>query len=243
MLLGIDHWALMRWTLHIMVYCFNQPMTPEFMRCCHMSMGRWTKSSKCSIRLESVDLPIHRTLTKELIIKPKWEIPCTMETSWRTLDRAMPDNNRLWTISILNSIMEVNHLKIWTTKTSLTLVIEMVQALLALTQVELEATESEQPMVFHKIIRLIYSIWWTRGKHLMAVKTINNKWWWLHSNSSIQPNRIIIICFQAWIHLVRTPIMGTLKSQKPLLKLNLESREPIVVQAILFTNNMRTACL
>lgn len=68
--------------------------------------------------------------------------------------------NKMWTISKHNSIMEDNHSNKWLTRMSLTPVIEMEQAHSVLTQVVLEATELEPPMVLlPKIIRLIYLIW------------------------------------------------------------------------------------
>ena len=205
-------------------------------------MDRWIKSNKCSIRQELEDLPILRIPTKELIIKPKWEILCTMETLWRTLGKAML-GNKLWIISILNSIMEASHLKIWTTRTLLIQVIEMVQARLASILVELEAIELELLTVFLKIIRLIYSTWSIREKLLMVAKTMNNKWWWLPNSSLIQL-RITIRCFQAWIlHKIRgTLTTEILRFQRQLPKLNLENRELIVVLVTQFTNNMRIAC-
>jgi len=230
----------MKWTQPIMVYCSNPLMIQGFMRCYHMLMARWTRNNRCSIRPESEDLVIHRIPTKGLRIKHKWETPCIMETSWRISGKAMLDN-KAWTISILNSIMEANHSNKWTTRTSPKRVTEMVPVHSVSTQVVLEATELELLMVWLKIIRLIYSIWWTKEKLQMEARITNNKWWWPPSSSLIQL-KTITKCYQAWTHQGRIRIMETLRSLKLLLKLNSESKEPIVVLAIQFNNNMKTAC-
>ena len=203
-------------------------------------MVKWIRNNRCSIRQESEDLVILRILINKVKIRHKWEIPCIMETSWRISDKVML-GNKTWTISILSNIMEDNHLNKWIIRTSPKQVIEMEQAPLASTQVELEAIGLELLMVLLKIIKLIYSIWWTKGKLQMEVRTTNNKWWW-PPNSSLILHRTIIKCSQAWILQVRTLIMVTPRSQKLLLKLNLESRGPIVVLVIQFNNNMKTAC-
>ena len=157
MLLETDHFQLMKWTRHIMEYYCNLQMTQEFTRCFLMLMGRRIRNNKCSIKHELVDLPILRTHRKVLNkIKLKWEIPCTMATSWKTFVRAMLVNNRYLRItSILNNIMVVNTSKI--NKTLPVPVIEMEPAHLVLIQVGLEATELERQMEFRRIIKLTYS--------------------------------------------------------------------------------------
>lgn len=235
----------MKWIQPIMVSCFNQQMIQGFMRCFHMSMDKSTRNNKCLIRQESEDLEIHKLLIKEPKIRPKWEILCTMETSWKTSDKVML-GNKMWTISRPNSIMEDNHLSKWITKILLKQVIEMVQAHSVSIQVALEVTESELQMVLPKIIRLIYSIWSTSVKLQMGARTNNNKWWWQPNSSSIRL-KINNQCFKAWIHQVKIltkeeMVVEAIKSTKLLHKLNLESRELIVVLAIQFSNNMRTVC-
>jgi hypothetical protein len=75
----------------------------------------------------------------------------------------------------------------------------------------------------------------------MEVRTSNNKWWWQLNSSSTLP-QATIKWYQVWIHQVKTPIVEILKSQKLLLKPNLESRDKLVVQAIQLNMDMRTAC-
>ena len=149
--------------------------------------------------------------------------------------------NKTWTISILNSIMEANHLSKWTIRTLPRQVTEMVQAHSVSTQVVLEAIELVLQMEWHKIIRRIYSIWLIKEKLQMEVRTTINKWWW-QPNSSSTPHKTIIKCSQAWIHLVRTPIKEINRSIKPLPKPSLESKDRTVVQATQFNNNMKTPC-
>ena len=233
----------MKWILPIMVSYFNQLMILESMRCSLTSMARLLiRNNKCSIRPESEDLEIHKLPTKEAKIKPKWEILCTMETSWNMSDKVML-GNKMWTISRPNSIKEDNHLSKCSTKILPKQVTEMVRAHSVSILVELEATELELPMVLYKIIRLIYSIWSTNVKLQMAVKTHNNKWWW-QPNSFSTRLKITNQCFKVWIHQAKilTKEGTPPKSTKQLLKPNLENRELTVVQAIQFSNSMRTVC-
>ena len=157
MLLVTDLSALMRWTQPTMVCSYNQQMTRGSMRCYLMSMVKSIKS-RCSTKLELVVLVHLRTQAKAVTkIRPKWETLCTMVTSWKTSDKVMLDN-KMWIISKLSNIMEANHLIKWTTRTSLTPVIEMGLAPSESTQVVLVATELEPQTVLPKIIKPTCSI-------------------------------------------------------------------------------------
>ena len=201
-------------------------------------MDKWIKNNKCLTRQELVVSVILKTQVKEGKIRHRWEIPCTMATSWKTSDKAMLDN-KMWIISKLSNIMEDSHLTKWIIKTSPTQVTEMVQAPSVSTQVALAATESEQLMELPKIIKPICSIWSTKGKHQMVIRTTNNKWWWPLNNSSTL-HLTITRWYRVWTPQVKTPLKLTLILRQ-LLKLNFVSSDRTVEQAT--QSNMRTACL
>lgn len=240
MQLVTDLSALTRWIPLIMVCCYSQQMTQGFTRCSHMLMVKLIKS-KCSTRQESVVLVILRPQTKVAVktIRHRWETQCTMATSWKISDKAML-GNKMWIISKHSSIMEDSHSNKWTIRTSPTQVTEMELVPSVSTLLELEATELVLPTVWPKIIKLICSIWSTKGKHQMVIRTTtNNKWWWQLSNSSTQ-HQTTTKWSQAWTHQGRTLLRPTLISRR-LPRQNSVSRDKTV--ELLTPPSTRTACL